>query len=289
MHRQIYLFLLAITICGCSSDKRSEVDRRQSGSPFPERIITLAPSATELLVALGQTPKIVGRDQFSTTPAELLKLPVLGDFLTPNVEAIAGLTPDLVLLDESQTRAREALKTLGVRTLPLPMHQLSDVRTGLIEVGAAVGQADQAEALVAEIDAQVQKYAAKGAARAEHPVVLAIIDRDPDHLRNLIAAGPNTYLDELLTLVGARNMMSGSSVRYPQISSEQILRSAPDIIIDLSKSQGGLGAYQAVAEAPAVKNRRVHIVSEPLLLSPSPRIGEALARVFALTELTTAL
>ena len=117
-------------------------------------------------------------------------------------------------------------------------------------------------------------------------MVLAIIDRDPDHLRNLIAAGPNTYLDELLTLAGARNMMSGSAVRYPQISSEQILRSAPDIIIDLSKSQGGLSAYEAVAEAPAVKNRRVHIVNEPLLLSPTPRIGEALARVFALTELT---
>ena len=84
-------------------------------------------------------------------------------------------------------------------------------------------------------------------------------------------------------------MMSGSSVRYPQISSEQILRSAPDIIIDLSKSQGGLEAYQAVAEAPAVKNRRVHIVTEPLLLSPSAKIGEALARIFELTEMRSGI
>jgi len=289
MRRPIYLFLLAVGLCCCSSGKRSEVDRRESGTQIPDRIITLAPSVTELLVALGQTPKIIGRDQFSTRPPELIKLPVLGDFLTPNVEAIAGLKPDLVVLDESQTRAIEALKLLGVRTLPLAMHQLSDVRHGLIEVGEAVGQAERARALVAEIDTAVQTYTDKGQARVEHPVVLAIIDRDPDHLRNLIAAGPNTYLDELLTLAGARNMMSGSAVRYPQISSEQILRSAPDIIIDLSKSQGGLSAYQAVAEAPAVKNRRVHIVNEPLLLSPTPRIGEALARVFALTELTTAL
>jgi iron complex transport system substrate-binding protein len=289
MRRPIYLFLLAAALCCCSSGKRSEVDRRESGTQIPERIITLAPSATELLVALGQTPKIIGRDQFSTTPPELVKLPVLGDFLTPNVEAIAGLKPDLVVLDESQTRAIEALKTLGVRTLPLAMHQLSDVRHGLIEVGEAVGHVERARALVAEIDTAVQTYAAKGQARVEHPVVLAIIDRDPEHLRNLIAAGPNTYLDELLTLAGARNMMSGSAVRYPQISSEQILRSAPDIIIDLSKSQGGLSAYQAVAEAPAVKNRRVHIVNEPLLLSPTPRIREALARVFELTELTPSL
>jgi iron complex transport system substrate-binding protein len=289
MHRPIYLFLLAVALIGCSSSKGSEVDRRQSGSQNPERIITLAPSTTELLVALGQTAKIIGRDQFSVTPPELVKVPVLGDFLTPNVEAIAGLSPDLVLLDKSQTRADEALKALGVRTLPVAMHQLADVRSGLIEVGKAVGKADHAKELVAEIDAQVQEYAARGQARVEHPVVLAIIDRDPDHLRNLIAAGPNTYLDELLTLVGARNMMSGSSVRYPQISAEQILRSAPDIIIDLSKSQGGLAAYQSIAEAPAVTNQRVHILTEPLLLSPTPRVGQALKRVFALTQLTSAL
>lgn len=289
MHRPIYLFLLAIALVACSSSKRSEVDRRQSGSQIPERIITLAPSTTELLVALGQTSKIIGRDQFSVTPPELVKVPVLGDFLSPNVEAIASLSPDLVLLDKSQTQADEALRALGVRTLPVAMHQLADVRSGLIEVGEAVGKSEQAKTLVAEIDARVQEYAARAEARVEHPVVLAIIDRDPDHLRNLIAAGPNTYLDELLTLVGARNMMSGSSVRYPQISAEQILRSAPDIIIDLSKSQGGLAAYQSIAEAPVVANQRVHILSEPLLLSPTPRVGQALAKVFALTQPTTAL
>lgn len=289
MRRSILLLLLIVASLSCSSSKGSEVDRRQSGSGIPEKIVTMAPSTTALLVALEQTPKIIGRDQFSLTPPELETLPVLGDFLTPNVEAIAGLTPDLVLLDKSQRRAEEALQTLGVSTLSLSMHQLSDVRSGLIEVGAATGTAELATRLVAEIDARVQEFAAKGNARAEHPVVLAIIDRDPDHLRNMIAAGPNTYLDELLTLVGARNMMSGSSVRYPQISAEQILRSAPDIIIDLSKSQGGLEAYQTIAESPAVVNRRVHIVNEPILLSPTPRIGDALARVFALTQPATGI
>jgi iron complex transport system substrate-binding protein len=289
MHRPILLILLALACWSCASDKRSKVDRRQSGTSIPEKIITMAPSATELLVALGQTSKIIGRDQFSVTPKELQKVPVLGDFLTPNVEAIASLKPDLVVLDKSQSRAKAALQSLGVSTLSLPMHQLADVRTGLIEVGEAVGKADQARALVAEIDARVQEYAAKGHARVEHPTVLAIIDRDPDQLRNLIAAGPNTYLDELLTLVGARNMLSGSSVRYAQISAEQILRSSPDIIIDLSKSKGGLAAYESIPEAAAVKNRRVHILQDPIFLSPSPRVGEALSRLFTLTKPTTGI
>jgi iron complex transport system substrate-binding protein len=178
---------------------------------------------------------------------------------------------------------------MGVATLPLAMHQLADVRTGLLNVGQALGAGSKAEALVAEIDTYVQACAARGHSRKFRPIVLAIIDRDPDSLRNLIAAGPKTYLDELLTLVGARNMMSGSAVRYPQISAEQILRSAPDIIIDLSKSQGGLAAYQSISESPAVADKRVHILQEPLLLGPTPRVREALERLYALTEPTSTL
>ncbi len=289
MRASIPLLLLALALVACAKDKQSEEDRRQSGSEIPARIVTLSPSATELLVALGQTSKIIGRDKFSVTPDALKDLPVLGDFLTPNVEAVAGLKPDLVLLDKSQVKANQALQALGVRTLPLAMHQLSDVRSGLIEVGEAVGNPAQAETLVAEMDAAMQEYAAKGRARREHPQVLVIIDRDPDNLRNLITSGPKTYIDELLVLVGATNLMSGSAVRYPQISAEQILRSAPDIIIDLSKGGGGLAPYQKISEAPAVKNRRVHMLEDPLLLSPSPRVREALQKLFALTQLTPSL
>jgi iron complex transport system substrate-binding protein len=290
MARWTLVCLLVFSAWSCSSDKNPAERARKSGtSGIPQRVISLAPSATELVVALGMSDRLVGRDQYSVTPAEIAKLPALGDFLSPNVEAAARLEPDLVLLDKSQARANEALEALGVPTLPLPMHQLADVRSGLIEVGRALGDQAGALALVAQIDAQIQTYAAKGELRKEPPVVLAIIDRDPDSLRNLIAAGPKTYLDELLTLVGARNMMAGSAVRYPQIAAEQILRSAPDIIIDLSKSEGGLAAYQSISEAPAVVHRRVHILQEPLLLSPTPRVGEALERIYALTEQTSAL
>jgi ABC-type Fe3+-hydroxamate transport system substrate-binding protein len=273
----------------CRQPEQTQADTRQSGSQQPTRIVTLSPSATALLVALGQASKIVGRDKYSVTPPDVLKQPVIGDFLTPNIEAIAGLKPDLVVLDQSQSKAQNALQTLGLRTLPLAMHQLTDVRKGLLLVGEAVGKTSEAEALAASIDASIADYASRGKNRKFHPRVLAIIDRDPDHLRNLIAAGPNTYIDELLVLVGARNVMAGSAVRYPQISAEQILRGAPDIILDLSKSQGGLAAYQTISECPAVENRRVHMLQEPLLLSPTPQVDQALQRIFQLTELGASL
>ncbi len=115
---------------------------------------------------------------------------------------------------------------------------------------------------------------------------MVIIDRAPSALRNLVAAGPNTYLDELLTIVGGVNVMVASPVRYPQLSAEQILRAAPDIIIDLSKSgDQGLAAYHLVREVPAFVHRRIHLVDDRLLLSPSPRVGEALDRLAALVTL----
>ena len=249
------------------------------------RIISLTPSVTELVVALGMTNQLVGRDQYSVTPKEILSLPVLGDFLSPNVEAIAQLSPDLVVMDQAQSRAQEALQTLGVSTLSLPMHKVSDVRSGLIEVGKAAGAVAEAQQLVTVFDRTIADFTQRGQERDHHPTVLLIIDRAPDSLQGLVAAGPTTYLDELLTLVGARNAMSASLVPYPQLSAEQIMRLKPEVIIDLSKSPGGRAAYDQVREVAALVHGRLHFVEEPLLLSPSPRLGEALEQLFALTAM----
>jgi iron complex transport system substrate-binding protein len=238
------------------------------------------------VATLGKVSTLVGRDVYSTEPPSVRKLPSLGDFLTPNLEAIARLSPDLVILDESQNRTRQSLESLGLATLPLAMHQVDDVRKGLLQVGKAIDAENKAEELVAQLDASIAKYAAKGKARPVHPEVLLLIDRSADGMRNLVAAGPNTYLDELLNLVGATNMMAGSAVRYPQISADQILRASPDIIIDLSKSPSGVKAYEVIREASAVQEGRVHIVDESMLLSPTPRLADALARLYALTEMT---
>ena len=145
------------------------------------------------------------------------------------VEIARGLAPDLVLLDSSQARAAEALAALDIPTLALGMHQVADLRRGLVAVGEAIGRRTEANALVKEMDAAITRHASLAKHRGVHPRVLLLIDRSPEGLRNLVAAGPKTYLDELLTIVGGVNMMAGSPVRYPQLSAEQILRGAPDI------------------------------------------------------------
>ncbi len=278
----ILLYAICHTfLIGCGKHEDSSV---QIQGETPTRIVSLTPSATSLLVALDKVQFLVGRDAYSVIPKEILSLPVVGDFMTPNIEAIAALKPSLVLLDQSQQSAEDALKTLSIPTLSLRMHQLSDVRKGLIEVGKSLGVRAKADEWIAKMDAKISSIRKIGSARNYSPKVLILIDRAPDALRGLISVGPNTYIDELLGIVGATNVMGASPVPYPQISAEQIMRSKPDIIIDLSKSKGGKSAFQSIAEVPAVANDRVFLVESRDLLSPSPRLAEALEQMQELTS-----
>ena len=192
---------------------------------------------------------------------------------------MAALKPDLVIVDTSQTRAQEALSALGVRTLPLAMHKLSDVRSGLIEVGNALGAKQKAEGLVQSIDRAISSARKRGNERKTPPRVLAIIDRAPKQLTGLIAAGPGSYLNELMEIVGVINVMADAPVRYPKISEEHVLRARPDIILDLSRAEGDRALYNEVGA------RAVHITEDAILLRPSARVEEALERMWRLTTL----
>ncbi len=286
MNRPLVLltsFLLTSSLlwlaCACSKEPTAA----KQGSP--QRIVSLTPSNTAILEELGLLDMLVGRDRFSTMPESILPLPIVGDFATPNVEAIVALAPDLVLLDASQNKTKRALDTLGVTSLSLTMHELSDVGEGLRKVGEAVGETQRADDLVTVLGSSLSEIANRAKKRTHQPKVLVVIDRAPDSLRNMVAAGPGSYLDELLTMVGGINMMASSSMLYPQLGAEQILRGAPDIIIDISHAPGGARAYDLIAEVPAVAAHRVHITKDPNLRAPSPKAALALEHLFELTEL----
>ena len=279
----VQLFLLIFVFVSCSKADSGK-SKGKSQPPTPDRIVTLTPSATSLVVELGAADKIVGRDKYSIEPEKLLALPIVGDFINPNIEAIAALAPQLVLLDESQQSAKNSLETLGIPTFSLRMHTLSDVRNGLIEVGHSLNRDEIAKQSLATIDEKIAAVRKLAAARSGKPKVLVLIDRDPDSLRAMIAADPNTYVDELLTIVGATNILSNSPVQYPQISAELIMQAQPQIITDLSRAENK-DAYSAIAEVPAVANDLIHLGNNPKLLTPSPQVGEALEILMKLTEL----
>ena len=249
-----------------------------------ERVVSLTPSATEALAALGAADLIVGVDTYSTYPAQVKGLPKVGSFLAPDVEAIARLRPTLVVADDIHDSAIAALGDVGVtRVTRLPMHTLPDVLTALRSLGDLLGRQDAATANVQEIERAIEAARAATAARGAGaaPRVLAIIDREPGGIGGLVAAGTGSWVDELLALVGADNALAGAGARYPKLALEDVVRAAPDVILDASYAADPAAPLSpwAGVDVPAVKAGRVVVAKESYVLAPSPRVAEALAAV----------
>jgi iron complex transport system substrate-binding protein len=252
---------------------------REAPVPTPAhaelRIVSLSPSASEIVGALGAASQLVGVDDYSKYPPEVKNLPKVGSFLFPNLEQIVGLRPSIVIVDDVHGKTAGALRDVKIETLACAMHALPDVKHALRTVGARVNKTAEAERIVAEIDAALDAAAAKRPAK--RPRVLVIIDREAGGLGSLVAAGKGSWVDELLAVVGGENVLAASGVRYPKISMEEVLRTQPDVILDLSyAARASVEPWQA-AEVPATKQRRVVALSEDYLISPSPRVAIALA------------
>jgi len=271
-----------LALAGCDRKHEDPSERPASGAATKTlRVITLTPSATDLMVELGGSGLLVGVDDYTTAP-EAAALPRVGSFLQPNLETILRLDPDLVIADDVHAELEAALHDADIETLGCAMHALPDVRAALLKVGARINRADAAAAAVQRIDDAIDVAGARRHGTA--PVVLAVIDREVGGLGSLVAAGPGSWLDELIAIVGGRNALASSGVRYPKISPEEVLRGAPDVIVDTSfvATPASIAEdWATVATVPAVANGRVRVLKEPALQRPSPRVGDALTALEA--------
>ena len=243
-----------------------------------KKIITLMPSGTELVAALGAADRLVGVDDYSTYPPSVAALPKVGTFLRPDPEAIVRLAPDLVIADDIHKEAAAALGGAGIETLLVPMHALPDLRRAFSRVGQRLGRSEVAAARVRELDQAITD--ARNRKRGAGLRVLIVIDREDGGLASMIGAAGGSWMDELVTITGATNVLADAPVPYPRVSPEEILRARPDVILDVSYAADpatAAAAWQTLAEVPAVASRRVRVLSAPYFRGPSPRIAEALA------------
>lgn len=267
------LAIAALFVTGCGSGEPAPAPT-PAPAAAPARIVSLSPSATEVVAALGAVPQLVGVDTYSKFPAEVAAVAKVGDYLHPNAEIILQMRPTLVIADDVHVDIAHVLTDAHVHVASCPIHTLVDVKACLGQVGRALGRTDVAAAVTAKIDADVA--AARAAAPASHPRVLLVLDRDPAGLGNLVAAGPGSYVDELLAVVGGANVLAASALPYPKVSLEDILRARPEVILDLSfAARDGTTAWDAL-DVPAAHAHRVLAISDETLTAPSPRVGQAL-------------
>ena len=245
----------------------------------PQRIVSLLPSLTEMVCALGGCDRLVGVDRYSNWPqATLSKLPVVGGGLDPNVEAIVALQPDVVLLSNS-ARVVERLEALGLKTITLEPRTLADVHRVLQGVGAVLGVSPEQGAerewrrLQAGVDAAAQSLpAATQGAR-----VYFEVSRGP------YLAGPSSFIGELLTRMRVANVVPPEMGPFPRVSPEFIVRARPDVILMGNHSMQVAHSYPGWSTLDAVKRQRVCAFTAEqsnIIVRPGPRMDEA-ARIIA--------
>ncbi len=248
----------------------------------PQRIVSLAPSITEILFALGLGDRVVGVTSFCDRPPEALKKTKVGGMTNPSLEKVLRLKPDIVVLtvDGNPKEFEERLKKLRIRTYVFRARKISDLPGAIVSLGEALGVKSRAIELANRFRTTVDKYRASHL-KAKKQKALFIIWPEP-----LIVAGPGTAIDEAMALVGLENIAKDAKARYPRYCLEEVIRADPDIIfigkghVDMRKVSGRI--LERLSEVSAVRHGRVFYVSDALY-----RLGPRLLK--GIQELADAL
>jgi iron complex transport system substrate-binding protein len=270
------LLLLPLLLAAVACGDRSPV-AESTGS---RRIVSLAPSITETVFALGLGDRIVGVDDYSTWPAETESLPSLGGLFDPNLEAIAALEPDLAIVLPSQRDLGERLVELGIAVLEVPSDTLDDVEGAATAIAERCGVAEAGRKLVDRLHRELAP-----APLRTPPTTALVVGRQPGQLGTVLVAAPGTYFDELLTRLGAVNVFADAEMPYPQVGLESFVGRRPKALVELQGEP--LNPYQRQRlrtdwlAAPGIDlaDACVTIIDGYEVLTPGPRLVEVYRRL----------
>jgi len=242
-----------------------------SGTQAFRRIVSLNPTTTEILFALGAGDRLVGRSDWDQWPAAARRVPAVGPGLRPNVEAVLARDPELVVLYASaDNRAAAAqMRAAGIATIALKVDRVSDFRGAVRLLGNVTGLGTAAFALVDSVDVVLRRVRA-ATANAGRPTIFWHVWDAP-----IITIGQGSYLDELVDIAGAKNIYSDLRAPSPQVALEDVARRNPQFIL-----AGPVGAQVLASDprwqvVPAVANGRILVVDTALVGRPSVNLGDA--------------
>ncbi|HAI20549.1 MAG TPA: hypothetical protein DCM14_01395 [Clostridiales bacterium UBA8153] len=239
----------------------------------PERILSMAPSSTEILFALGLGRRVVGRTDWCDFPAEAAAIASVGSEWRPNWELVAGLRPDLVLaVGTAQSAIVVEARRLGLTTVVTQSATLEQVFEDIMLIGRATGAEPAAEQLVAALRGRYQTIRERTRGVRERPSVFWVIDA------TLWTVGPGTFMDHLTTVAGGVNVAAGAGQAYLQYSMEALLAADPDVIIVAipREEYPRLQALPGWNQLSAVRNQRVLFPLPALVSRPGPRVLDGL-------------
>jgi iron complex transport system substrate-binding protein len=242
----------------------------------PRRVVSIAPSLTEIVFLLGRESLLVGTTRYCNFPPAASRLPKVGGISDPDVERIVSASPDLILCtnDGNPKDKVEALGTMGLRAFCVAPQDLAGILDTVERVGSLLGVPDEGKRQAGSLRARIGRATRPGGKGA--PRVLFAVSTNP-----VIAAGAGTFMDELIRLAGGVNAAGALPTRYPRLSTEELLSAAPDVI--LVASMVGVDRFPPEVsrwtQVPAFRDGAVEYVDGDVVTRPGPRMVDALETV----------
>jgi len=255
----------------------------------PERIVSLAPSNTEILFAIGAGDSVVGITDFCNYPFDFSawidsgNMTSIGNYYDPSTEPIVALEPDLVLASSGSLDAADALMDLGYNVLVVEGYTIDEVLGDILLVGRAVYKNSEAAAVVSDMRTRIDAVTSQATSATTTPTVYHEVWSDP-----LMSVGPNTFIDELITLTGGENIFNDATTSWPMVSSEAVIAKNPDVMF-FPDMYMGVGNFYETIEAvenrdgwdsiTAVQNGDLYEINADIISRSGPRLVDALEQI----------
>lgn len=266
---------LGVVVCLAAPPSAPAAESEPGPVPaIAHRVVSMNPSLTAILLALGARDTLVGVDDFSARQQPTVAaLPHVGGLYSPSLEAVLALRPDLVVLVPSaeQRDFRARLADAGIDVLALDPTSFGEVMKSILTLGARVGREEAARARVAAIR-RARRQVERATRNLPHPRTVLVLQRDP-----LFVVGRGSFLDAMLDAVGARNLGHRFSRPYPEVSLEWLVKAQPEVILDSAPGPENAQAFWSRwPSLPAVAHHRVVAIPPGRVTLPGPYLDRAL-------------
>ena len=243
----------------------------------PRRVVSMAPSITEIVFAVGEERRLKGVSRFSDYPPAAAGLPRIGSYAQPDLERIVKLKPDLCIAtkDGNPKRVIDRLRSLNIPVYAVDPRNLDSVLQTILEIGSLLDASESARVLVESLRRRIDTIKTMLNGAHFRPRVFFQIGISP-----IVSVGTDSFINELIILAGGKNVAAGKVV-YPRFSREQVLAFSPEVLIITSMARNVLfeqvkAEWMRWPNIPAVRNQRIHLVDSNVFDRPSPRLVEAL-------------
>jgi iron complex transport system substrate-binding protein len=243
----------------------------------PYRVVSLAPSITEIVFALNQGHRLQGVTTYSDFPPEAVKLPKVGSYVHLDLEKIVALKPDLCIAikDGNPRVIAQRLESLKIPVYAVDPNNLETIMKTVLEIGTLLNAKDRANQLVQNMNFRIQKVKSLVAKATHRPRVFFQIGVSP-----IVSVGTHTFIHELIVIAGGTNLAAGL-IAYPRFGREKVLALSPEIIIITSMARSAVfekvkAEWEKWPNMPAVRNRRIYLEDSNLFDRPTPRLVDGL-------------